>query len=128
MVASNGNKRIRNLRQGEEGSLGFRHRFGPWSGQDPRAPFPSLRVPPRQVTVRRRERFRLSLGFVFLPNFEEDFFSSGGGIKFSGTARFFFQALQDFFLGHCKFFLRLMEWSIIPCPLLCWVMHRSNPS
>jgi hypothetical protein len=78
---------------------------------DPPAPFPSLRVPPRQVRERGRERFRLSLGFVFLPNFDEDFF----------------WALQDFFLGHCKFFLPLMEWSIIPCPLLCRVMHRSNP-
>jgi hypothetical protein len=72
-------------------------------------PFPSLPFPwgpsPTSERERGRERFRLSLGFVFLPNFEEDFFFlrrwykifrhckvffSGIAKKFSGTASSFY--------------------------------------
>jgi hypothetical protein len=93
----------------------------------PPLPYPSG---PSPTSHRERKREIPPVPRVCFPAqfWRGRFFSSGGGIKFSATARFFFRALQDFFLGHCKFFLRLMEWSIIPCPFLCWVMHQSNPS
>lgn len=96
----------------KEGSLGFRHRFGPWSGQDTRptrpAPFPSLRVPPRQKRERGRERFRLSLGFVFLPNFDEDFF----------------WALQDFFSRALQ--VLSTSYGIVNNPLLIIMLGNAS--